>query len=68
MSKHEGPHGPQGPWAQNQKIIETIKNQENHCFSQHGKDAHRDSEKVALNDSSRSLKWSFWEQIMFLKN
>ena len=35
------------------------------CF-EHGKDAHRDFEKGALNDSSRSLIWSFWEQIVFL--
>ena len=35
-------------------------------FFQHGKDAHRDFEKGALNDSSRSLIWSFWEQIVFL--
>ena len=34
---------------------------------EHGKDAHRDSAKVALNDSSRSLIWSFLEQIVFLK-
>ena len=37
-------------------------------FFQHGKDAHRDFEKGALNESSRSLMWSFWEQIVFLKN
>ena len=36
-------------------------------FFQHGKDAHRDSAKVALNDSSRSLIWNFLEQIVFLK-
>ena len=37
-------------------------------FFEHGKDAHRDFEKGALNDSSRSLIWSFWEQIVFLRN
>ena len=36
-------------------------------FFQHGKDAHRNFEKGALNDSSRSLIWSFWEQIVFLE-
>ena len=36
-------------------------------FFQHGKDAHRDSEKIALNDSFRSLIWNFLEQIVFLK-
>ena len=34
---------------------------------QRGKDAHRDFEKGALNDSSRSLILSFWEQIVFLE-
>ena len=36
-------------------------------FFQRGKDAHRDSAKGALNDSSRSLIWHFFEQIVFLK-
>ena len=36
-------------------------------FFEHGKDAHRGFEKGALNDSSRVLIWSFWEQIMFLE-
>ena len=67
MSKNEGSHGPQGPWAQNHKIIKIIENHENQCFFQRGKDAHRDSAKVALNDSSRSLIWNFLEQIVFLK-
>ena len=44
-----------------------ITHHENPCFFQHGKDAHRDSAKVALNDSSRSLIWNFLEQIVFLK-
>ena len=67
MSNNEGPHDPRKPWAQNHKIIKIIKNHENLCFFQHGKDAHRDSAKVALNDSSRSLIWYFLEQIMFLE-
>ena len=49
------------------KNIKIIKDHENQCFFQHGKDAHRDSEKVALNDSSRSLIWNFLEQIVFLE-
>ena len=36
-------------------------------FFEHGKDAHRNSAKGALNDSSRSLIWSFLEQIVFLE-
>ena len=34
---------------------------------QHGKDAHRDSAKGALDDSSRTLIWHFCVQIVFLK-
>ena len=70
MSKNEGSHGPQGPWTQNQKniqIIKIIKNHENPCFFEHGKDAQHLFEKGALNESSRSLIWSFWEQIVFLE-
>ena len=52
MSKNEGPHGPQGPWAQNHKVIKIMKTV---FIFEHGKDVHRDSAKVALNDSSRSL-------------
>ena len=36
-------------------------------FFEHGKDVHRDFEKGALNDSSRSLIWNLLEQIVFLK-
>ena len=42
------------------------KNHENQSFFEHGKDAHQHFEKGALNDSSRSLTLSFWEQIVFL--
>ena len=35
-------------------------------FFEHGKDAHRNFDQGALNDSSRSLIWSFWEQKVFL--
>ena len=37
-------------------------------FFRRGKDAHRDSAKVALNDSSRSLICNLLEQIVFLEN
>ena len=70
MSKNEGSHGPQGPWTQNQKkiqIMKIIKNHEIRVFFEHGKDAHHLFEKGALNESSRSLIWSFWEQIVFLE-
>ena len=36
-------------------------------FFEHGKDAHRNSAAGALNESSRSLIWSFWEQKVFLE-
>ena len=36
-------------------------------FFQHGKDAHRDSAKVALNDSSRSLIWFFLSKLCLCK-
>ena len=32
ISTNEGSHGPQGPWAQNHKIIKIIENHENYCF------------------------------------
>ena len=65
ISKNGGSHGPQVPWAQNHKIIEIIKKHENHSFFERGKDAHRNSAKGTLNDSSRSLIWNFLEQIVF---
>ena len=65
MSENEGSHGPQGPWAQNHKIIKIIRNHENPFYFHHGKDAHQNSAKGALNDSSRSLIWNFLEQIVF---
>ena len=36
-------------------------------FFEHGKAAHRNSAAGALNESSRSLIWSFWEQKVFLE-
>ena len=72
MSKNEGPHGPQGPWAQKHKIIKILKNKNTKImkitgFFEHGKAAHRNSAAGALNESSRSLIWSFWEQKVFLE-
>ena len=58
----EGPDGRKDP-----PTTPTPKNHENHVFFQHGKDAHHLFEKGALNESSRSLIWLFWEQIVFLK-
>ena len=67
MSKNEGTHGPQEPWAQNHVIIKIIKIMKITSLFEHGKAARRNSAKGALNDSSRSLIWSFCEQIVFLK-
>ncbi len=36
-------------------------------YLKNGKDDHRNVEKGERNDSARSLIWSFWEQIVFLK-
>ena len=40
------------------KLLESLKRMKI-IFFEHRKDAHRDFEKGALNDSSRSLIWSF---------
>ena len=49
------------------RLLKSLKIMKIRVFFQHGKDAHRDFEKGALNDSFRSLIWSFWEQIVFLE-
>ena len=57
--------GPRGFGPQTTKSLKIMEHL--WFFCQHGKDAHRDSAKVALNDSSRSLIWNVSEQIGFLK-
>ncbi len=59
--------GPRGLGPKTIKLLKSLKIMKISVFFQHGKDAHRDSAKVALNDSSRSLIWNFWEQIVFLE-
>ena len=49
------------------KLLKSLRIMESRVFFQHGKDAHRNSAKVALNDSSGSLIWNFLEQIVFYK-
>ena len=56
-----------GPRGLGPKTIKLLKSLKIIVFFQHGKDAHRDSAKGALSDSSRSLIWSFSEQIVFLE-
>ena len=48
------------------KLLKVLKIMKIMVF-QHGKDSHRAFEKGALNDSSRSLIWSSWEEIVFLR-
>ena len=59
--------GPRGLGPKTMKLLKSSEIIKITSFFQHGKDAHRDFEKGALNDSSRSLIWSFWEQIVFLE-
>ena len=59
--------GPRGLGPKTIKLLKSLKIMKIIVFFEHGKDAHRDFEKGALNESSRSLIWSFWEQIVFLE-
>ena len=59
--------GPRGLGPKTIKLLKSLKLMKIIVLFQHGKDAHRDSAKVALNDSSRSLIWNFLEQIVFLE-
>ena len=66
--KMKGPMGPRGLGPKTIKLLKSSKIMKIIVFFfRHGKDAHRNSAKGALNDSSRSLIWSFWEQIVFLE-
>ena len=58
---------PSGLGPKTKKLLKLLKSMKINVFVQPGKDAHRDSAKVALNDSSRSLIWNFLEQIVFLE-
>ena len=49
------------------KLLKSLKIMKMQVFFEHGKAAHRNSAAGALNESSRSLIWSFWEQIVFLE-
>ena len=59
--------GPGGLGPKTMKLLKSLKIMKISVSFQHGKDAHRDSAKGALNDSSRSLIWKFLEQLVFLK-
>ena len=59
--------GTRGLGPKTTKLLKLSKIMKKLGFFQRGKDAHRNFEKGALNESSRSLIWSFWEQIVFLK-
>ena len=62
----KGPMGPRDPGPKTIKVLKSLKIMKS-VFFQHEKYAHHDFEKGALNDSSRSLILSFWEQIVFFK-
>ena len=49
------------------KLFKSLKIMKIRLSFEHGKDAHRNFEKGALNESSRTLIWSFWKQIVFLE-
>ena len=57
--------GPRGLGPKTIKLLKSLETMK--TIFQHGQNAHRDSAKAALNDSSRSLIWNFVEQIVFLK-
>ena len=57
--------GPRGLGPKTIKLLKSLEIMKIIVFFQHGKDAHPNSAKGALNDSSRSLIWSFLEQIVF---
>ena len=50
--------GPRGRGPKTMKLLKSLKIMKIYVFFQRGKDVHRDSAKVALNDSSRSLIWT----------
>ena len=58
--------GPRGLGPKTIKLLKSLKIMRFSVFFEHGKDAHRNSAAGALNESSRSLIWSFWEQKVFL--
>ena len=60
--------GPRGLGPKTIKLFKSLKIMKIIVLFQHGKDAHHDFEKGALNESSRLLIWSLWEQIVFLQN
>ena len=62
----KGPMGPRGLGPKTIKLLKSLKIMKICVFSTCKRCA-RDFEKGALNDSSRSLIWSFWEQIVFLE-
>ena len=49
------------------KLLKSLKIMKMEVFFEHGKAPHRNSAPGALNESSRSLILSFWEQKVFLE-
>ena len=59
--------GPKNLKPKTTKLFKSLKTMKMRVFFEHGKAAHRNSAAGALNESSRSLIWSFWEQKVFLE-
>ena len=59
--------GPRGLGPKTIKLLKSLKIMKIIVFFEHGKAPHRNSAAGALNESSRSLIWSFWEQKVFLE-
>ena len=49
------------------KLLKSLKIMKMQVFFEHGKAPHRNPAAGALNESSRSLIWSFWEQKVLLE-
>ena len=59
--------GPRGLGPKTMKLLKSIKIMKIIVFLTIGKAPHRKTAAGALNESSRSLIWSFWEQKVFLE-
>ena len=59
--------GPKNLKPKTIKLFKSLKIMKINVFFEHGKAPHRKPTAGALNESSRSLIWSFWEQKVFLE-
>ena len=63
----KGPMTPKNLKPKTIKLFKSLKIMKMQVFLEHGKAPHRKPAAGALNESSRSLIWSFWEQKVFLE-